>query len=114
MCDHVWKKAITTVPDDKVDKAYIFAPKMRREWDKSEKTCNIMTDLVEVDPTVLDYPRDLFARWYDIEYHGMGHVWRINVASIFRFKHLKIYYSCALGRREHQELGYLTPIKYTV
>jgi hypothetical protein len=112
--DHVWQKVISNPPVNNIDTSEIVRPIRQRQWDEDQKLQDVITDLIDLDPAVFNYPRDVFARWYDIEYHGITELLRSGVSIMPRFNTLKIGHNCMLGQQEYRELGYLVPITHTV
>jgi hypothetical protein len=102
--DQQSQNVLTTVRHDKVGRAPILTPTRQREADEDQHTQGAVTVLIDVDPVVFESPRDLFARWYEIEYHGMAAVWRRNVGIMPHFRHVKVYYNYVLARRKCQEV----------
>jgi hypothetical protein len=71
MRDQVWQKVIGNLPVDKMDTGGIVGPTRNREWDYDQKLQGVITNSIDMDRVVFDYPRGLFARVHDIAHHRM-------------------------------------------
>jgi hypothetical protein len=76
------------------------------------KINNAITSLCAMPKEVLNYKRNLLARWYDIYYHSMLNVFLNDVSDIPHFREIKIYYNCNLNREEYIQAGYLVGVKF--
>jgi hypothetical protein len=108
----VWMSAVNSMRANPHDAGLIFDAMKQREWDKNEKLLKVITSLIDIPDQVLNYERDLFGRWYDIQYNNMAEPFRRELREVPRFRELKDYYNCNLNRDEYVKLGYITEIKY--
>jgi hypothetical protein len=108
----VWMGVANSMRANPHDAGPIFNAKQQREWDKNEKLLQIITSLIDIPDQILNYERDLFARWYDIPYHNMAEPFICELRETPRFRELKFYYHCNLNRDEYVKLGYITEKKY--
>jgi hypothetical protein len=110
--NRVWSEIFEYMRNNPADKEPIMTITEQRAWYNREKERDIITSLSNIPDDVFHYKRDLFARWYDVQYFNVDERFREGLSYVPRFREVKIYYNCDLNREEYIKAGHITGLTY--